>query len=220
VRCEARGCRSSVSVVLRQASTITECVEVRTLPGLGDEASVGHCRGGGVIAPWDRRLAALRGCVEEGVVDGHGGEHASRPAPAAAAFAVSPHGAPDDDGDATVVRVGPAMQRAGRSFDDVDCSLRSADVHACIAGDLSPGIWCAPQNENSRETRPSPSTLPLSRTVPWQSTRSPCRGNAFIRSANPTWSDSWDGPAGRHGYRTRAGRARRRIAGPQLNRRR
>jgi hypothetical protein len=52
------------------------------------------------------------------------------PAPATAALTVRPQETPDDDGDGTVVRVDPAMERVVRSVDDADLCLCSGDVHS------------------------------------------------------------------------------------------
>jgi hypothetical protein len=71
--------------------------------------------------------------VEQGVVDGHGAQHTSRPAPTTAAFAVRSRDTPDDDSDTTVLRVGPAMERALTPIDDADYSRCSEDGHTRIS---------------------------------------------------------------------------------------
>ena len=82
---------------------------------------------------WNGGLAALRSRVEQGVVNGHGAEHAWRPAPAAAALAVRPHQTPDDDGDASVLRVEPALALTLRWVDDPDCCLFSEETHVRVS---------------------------------------------------------------------------------------
>jgi hypothetical protein len=67
---------------------------------------------------WNGRLAALRSRVEQGVVDGHGAEHAWRPAPANSCTRRAPR---RDDGDASVLRVEPALELALRSVEDAAC---------------------------------------------------------------------------------------------------